>query len=279
METSTILYPQIYDYDNLILAWQNAKRGKTKRRYVKRFQRDLRENLIKLQEELTHQTYQPCELKTFTLRDPKTRKISKSAFRDRVVHHALCNIIVYTFQKGFIYDSHANQIGKGTLKALERFDVFKRKVSKNNTREAYVLKADIKHYFEEIDHQILIGILRKKIKDEKIIWLIERILSVNHRIKGMPLGNLTSQFFANLYLNELDVFVKHKLKAKYYIRYVDDFVILHESKEQLGKWKQEINTFLDERLKIELHPSKSNVLRLNSGINFLGFRVFSIINL
>ena len=188
METSTILYPQIYDYDNLILAWQNAKRGKTKRRYVKRFQRDLRENLIKLQEELTHQTYQPCELKTFTLRDPKTRKISKSAFRDRVVHHALCNIIVYTFQKGFIYDSHANQIGKGTLKALERFDVFKRKVSKNNTREAYVLKADIKHYFEEIDHQILIGILRKKIKDEKIIWLIERILSVNHRVKGMPLG-------------------------------------------------------------------------------------------
>lgn len=274
METSTLFYSQIYDYDNLLLAWQNAKKGKTKRRYVKRFQRDLKENLIKLQEELTNQTYQPCELKTFTLRDPKTRKISKSAFRDRVVHHALCNIIVYTFEKGFIYDSHANRIGKGTLKAIERFDVFKRKVSKNNTREAYVLKADIKHYFEEIDHQILIRILRKKIKDEKIIWLIEKILSVNHKIKGMPLGNLTSQFFANLYLNELDVFVKHKLRAKYYIRYVDDFVILHESKEQLGKWKQEINTFLGEHLKIELHPSKSNVLRLNSGINFLGFRVF-----
>lgn len=274
MEAPTLSYSQIYDYDNLFLAWQNAKKGKTKRRYVKRFQKDLKDNLIKLQEELTQQTYQPCELKTFTLRDPKTRKISKSAFRDRVVHHALCNIIVYTFEKRFIYDSHANQIGKGTLKALERFDVFKRKVSKNNTREAYVLKADIKHYFEEIDHQILIRILRNKIEDEKIMWLIEKILSVNHKVKGMPLGNLTSQFFANLYLNELDIFVKHKLRAKYYIRYVDDFVILHESKEQLGKWKQEIAAFLGENLKIELHPSKSNVLRLNSGINFLGFRVF-----
>jgi len=267
-------YQKIYDYKNLLLAWQNAKKGKTKRRYVKRFQRNLMANLLKLQRELITQTYQHCELKTFILRDPKTRKISKSAFRDRVVHHALCLHIVPIFEKGFIYDSHANQIGKGTLKAIARFDKFKRKVSKNNTRECYVLKADIKHYFEEIDHKILIEIIRRKIKDEKVIWLVERILSANGRTKGMPLGNLTSQFFANVYLNELDYFVKHKLKAKYYIRYVDDFVILHESKERLEEWKISINYFLKEKLKIELHPSKSNVLRLNSGINFLGFRVF-----
>jgi retron-type reverse transcriptase len=269
-----ILYSKICSYGNLLLAWQNAKKGKTKRRYVKRFQRNLKENLTKLQEELINQTYRPCALKTFTLRDPKTRKISKSAFRDRVVHWALCNLIVPLFEKGFIYDSHANQIGKGTLKAIERFDKFKRKVSRNNTKECLVLKADIKHYFEEIDHNILIEIIRKKIKDEKVIWLIEKILSVNNRIKGMPLGNLTSQFFANLYLNELDVFVKHKLRAKYYIRYVDDFVILHESKEQLEEWKIKINNFLKDKLKIELHPSKSHVLRLNNGINFLGFRIF-----
>ena len=274
MDDTNTLYSKICDNDNLLLAWQNAKKGKTKRRYVKRFQKDLKANLQKLQEELLHQTYEPCALKTFTLRDPKTRKISKSAFRDRVVHHALCNMIVYGFQKGFIYDSHANQIGKGTLKAIKRFDVFKRKVSKNNTREDYVLKADIKHYFEEIDHAKLIEIIRRKVKDEKVIWLIEKILSVNKRTKGMPLGNLTSQFFANLYLNELDIFVKHKLRAKYYLHYVDDFVILHESKEQLESWKNNINNFLQESLKIELHPSKSNVLRLNSGINFLGFRVF-----
>ena len=149
-----------------------------------------------------------------------------------------------------------------------------KKVSKNNIREAYVLKADIKHYFEEIDHQTLIAIIKKKIKDDKVIWLIEQILAINNKTKGMPLGNLTSQFFANLYLNELDIFIKHKLRSKYYIRYVDDFVILHESKNQLEIWKNQINNFLKESLKIELHPSKSNVLRLNSGINFLGFRVF-----
>ena len=268
------LYSEICKYDNLVLAWQNAKKGKTKRRYVKRFQRNIKNNLLKLKEELETQKYNPCEMKSFILRDPKTRKISKSAFRDRVVHHALYLIIVHIFEKGFIYDSHANQIGKGTLKALERFDKFKRKVTKNNTKEGYILKADIKHYFEEINHNILIDIIKRKIKDERVIELIRKILSVNNKEKGMPLGNLTSQFFANLYLNELDSFVKHKLKSKYYIRYVDDFVIYHESKEQLEKWKSEINNFLIERLKIELHPSKSNVLNLKKGINFLGFRIF-----
>ena len=173
------LYSQVCNFDNLINAWINAKKGKTKRRYVKRFQRDLRENLTKLQEELITQTYQPNPLKTFILRDPKTRKISKSAFRDRVVHHAVCKIIIPLFEKGFIYDCHANIIGRGTLKAIGRFDVFKRKVSKNNTRECYVLKADIKHYFEEINHEILINILRRKIKDERLIWLISKILKAN----------------------------------------------------------------------------------------------------
>jgi len=277
-------YSKICSLENLFLAFNNARKGKTKRRYVKRFQLDLHNNLTKLQQELVSQTYLPNKLKTFTLRDPKTRKISKSAFRDRVVHHALCNIIVPILEKSFIYDSHANQIGKGTLKAIERFDIFKRKVSRNNTITCWVLKADIKHYFDEMNHDILVGIIRKKIQDEKVIWLIKQILNTPARSfggganefckKGMPLGNLTSQFFANLYLNELDQFVKHKLRTKYYIRYVDDFVILHENKEQLELWKEEINKFLKERLKIELHPSKTHVLNLNSGINFLGFRIF-----
>lgn len=267
-------YEKICLYENLILAFHNSKKGKAKRRYTKRFQKYLKENLNKLQRELLNQIYKPHELKSFTLRDPKTRKISKSAYRDRVVHHALCNIIVQDFDKEFIYDSYANRIGKGTLKAIERFDKFKRIVSKNNARKCCVLKADIKHYFKEIDHKTLISIIRRKVDDERVIWLIERILSINKKIKGMPLGNLTSQFFANLYLNELDQFVKHKLKVKYYIRYVDDFVILHESREQLEKWKTEINSFLKEKLKLELHSSKSGVLNLSSGINFLGFRIF-----
>ncbi len=176
MSLDNDLYAQICNFDNLMEAWINAKKGKTKRRYVKRFQRDLRQNLLKLQEELINQIYQPNPLKTFILRDPKTRKISKSAFRDRVVYHAICKIIIPLFQKGFIYDCHANIVGRGTLKAIERFDIFKRKVSRNNTRKCYVLKADIKHYFEEINHEILVNILRRKINDERLINLIWKIL-------------------------------------------------------------------------------------------------------
>jgi len=178
------IYQKICSLDNLILAWERAKKRKTKRRYVKRFQKNLRYNLLKLQDELISQIYHPNKLKTFILRDPKTRKISKSTFRDRVVYHALCNIIVPVLSSSFIYDSHANRVGKGTHKALERFDEFKRKVSKNNTRTCFVLKADIKHYFEEVDHEILIKIIERKIKDKKVIWLIEQILN------NLPAGKL-----------------------------------------------------------------------------------------
>jgi retron-type reverse transcriptase len=178
------MYEKICSYDNLLLAFRNARKGKTKRRYVKRFQSSLQENLLKLQKELIHQTYIPNKLRTFILRDPKTRKISKSAFRDRVVHHALCNIIVPVLEKPFIYDSHANQKGKGSLKALKRFDYFKRKVSRNNSRECWVFKADIKRYFDEMDHSILIGIIKRKIQDEKVIWLIEQILNNALRQSG-----------------------------------------------------------------------------------------------
>ena len=148
-------------------------------------------------------------------------------------------------RKIFIYDSYANRIGKGTLKAIQRFDYFKRKISKNNTKSCYILKADIKHYFENVNHNILINILKSKIVDKRIIALIKTILVNYSNDKGMPLGNLTSQFFANVYLNELDQFVKHKLRVKYYIRYVDDFILFHKSKKQLEIWKENINLFLD----------------------------------
>jgi RNA-directed DNA polymerase len=161
------MYNKICSHENLLAAFKKAKRGKRKKRYVKRFEKKLTDNLLRLQKKLLSQNYKPYRLKTFILRDPKSRKISKSAFIDRVVHHALINIINKFFEKGFIYDSHANQIGKGTLRAVERFDRFKRKVSKNNTRTCYILKADIKHYFDEIDHDTLLKILQKKIKDKK----------------------------------------------------------------------------------------------------------------
>ncbi|MFH1520627.1 MAG: RNA-directed DNA polymerase [Candidatus Micrarchaeota archaeon] len=148
----------------------------------------------------------------------------------------------------------------------------------NNAIIGYIFKADIKHYFETVNHEILLRLIRVKIKDEKVMWLIETILK-NHKIevvgRGMPLGNLTSQFFANFYLNELDYFVKHELNAEYYIRYVDDFVILHNDKRVLENWEHEIDIFLRENLKIELHPEKTRIIPLRRGITFLGFRIFT----
>jgi RNA-directed DNA polymerase len=235
------VYKEICSIENLEYAFKRARKGKTKKQYVIDFEENLSENLLQLRTELLMHTYKPRPLKTFILRDPKTRKISKSAFRDRVIHHAICNLIEPVFDKCFIHDSFANRIRKGTTNAIKRFDLFKRKVSQNHTIRCYVLKADIKSYFDTVKHDILIKLLERKIKDERLIWLIKTIL-YNHNTtisgRGMPLGNLTSQFFANVYLNELDHFVKQDLQVKYYIRYVDDFVILHKSKKALEEFKK-----------------------------------------
>lgn len=274
MDSNQNLYTQIYSLKNLFLAYRKARKGKSKKDYVLEFEKNLRNNLLELQKELKTQTYKPKPLETFILRDPKTRKISKSAFRDRVIHHALVRVIEPIFEKSFIYDSCANRVGKGTLFALKRFEKLKRKVTNNLNSEAFCLKADIKHYFQEVNHEILITLIKRKIKDSKVIWLIYQILQNSSSEKGMPLGNLTSQFFANVYLNELDYFVKHKLKVKFYIRYVDDFVILHKSKTQLGIWKAEIAIFTKNNLNLELHSDKSKVVSLSRGADFVGFRIF-----
>ena len=268
------LFNQLCSYSNLKLAFMKARKGKTKRKDVIEFEHDLKDNLLQLQVDLKFLSYFPKPLKTFMIRDPKTRIISKSNFRDRVVHHALCNVIERLFDKSFIYDSYANRKGKGTLRAITRFEYFSRKVSKNYHQNAYVLKADIKHYFDTINHQTLLSILKKQVKDVKVNLLIKRILSNHTPEKGMPLGNLTSQFFANVYLNELDQFVKHKLRAKYYVRYVDDFLIVHQSNKILQKWKVDIDLFIKKSLILELHPDKSKIISLNRGVEFLGFVIF-----
>jgi len=284
MKTYTNLYEQIISEENIILAFQKARKGKSQKYYVQEFSKNLIENLSVLRMELLLFSYTPKKLETFIIRDPKTRKICKSDFRDRIVHHAICNILEPIFDPRFIFDSYANRKGKGSLAALERLEIFKRKVSRNgkqkgwfteNQVKGYCLKADIKHYFEEVNHDILLKILQKRIRCNQTIALIEKILSnYNEGSKGMPLGNLTSQFFANVYLNELDIYVKHTLKVKYYIRYVDDFVILHPSKRQLSIWKESINNFLQKNLAIELHQDKTRIISLTKPIPFVGFRVF-----
>lgn len=286
MKTYNNLYGKLCSFDNLGIAFRKAKKGKTKKWYVREFEENLEKELLQLKYELENQTYFPKPLKRFVIRDPKTRVIHASNFRDRVVHHAVCNITEPIFDKIFICDSYANRKKKGSSAAIKRFDKFQKKVSRNgklvkNAKDnnmiiGYVLKADIKHYFNTVDHDILMNILKKKIKDEELLELIRIILANNTKKsnKGMPIGNLTSQLFANIYLNELDYFVKHKLKAKYYLRYVDDFVILHQSKQQLKIWKENINKFLKENLEIELHAEKSRIIPLARGIDFIGFRNF-----
>src|SRR3989344_5626949 len=238
MKSYKNLYPKLCSYNNLLLAFKKARKNKISKSYVKEFEINLENNLLQLKKELLEFTYNPKKLVKFIIRDPKTRVIRKSDFRDRIIHHAVVNILESIYDKTFIYDSYANRINKGTINALKRFDKFKRKVSNNgklannsinnNMVKGYALKGDIKQFFDSVNHDILIKIFRRKIKDNRILWLINLILkNFDNNERGMPLGNMTSQFFANVYLNELDYFVKHKLKAKYYIRYVDDFVILN----------------------------------------------------
>ncbi|MBU4308654.1 MAG: reverse transcriptase/maturase family protein [Nanoarchaeota archaeon] len=277
MKTHKNLYPEICDIKNLVFAWKKARKGKTKKDYVIKFEKDLPFNLKFLQKELENQSYLSRPLQTFILRDPKTRKISKSDFRDRIVHHAINNILEPIFDKAFIYDNCASRKGKGGLFALRRVEKFQRKISNNFISKGFCLKADIKHYFEEINHRILLEILQRKIKCEKTIWLLKQIIARGELLlvsKGMPLGNLTSQFFANIYLNELDQFVKHKMKVKFYVRYVDDFIIFSKSEKQLKVWKKETEIFLREKLKLELHPDKSRIINLSRGVDFVGFRIF-----
>lgn len=286
MKTYRKQYEKLCSYENLYLAYQKARKEKTKKQYVLDFEAHLEGNLIRLQKELQTFDYKPNKLKKFIVRDPKTRTIHASAFRDRVVHHALVNILEPIFERIFIQDSYASRKNRGTHLAVNRFIYFIRKVSSNgrfvkgawnrNSVCGYVLKADIKKYFDYVDHKILLGIIRRKVRDEGVLWLVKVILDnfeTSKEEKDMPLGNYTSQFFANVYLNELDYFVKHVLKAKYYIRYVDDFVILHRRKKMLEHYKDRITRYLA-CLEITIHPDKSDILPLRNGITFLGYRIF-----
>jgi RNA-directed DNA polymerase len=239
------LWPDIIDFENLLQASHQAQRGKRYRPNVLAFNYNLEEELLQLQHELKDKTYQPGKYRTFSIYDPKPRMISAAPYRDRVVHHALCNVIVPILERTFIADTYANRTGYGTHRALKRFVHFAR-------TSQYVLQCDIRKYFPSIDLEILKTILRRKIKCPDTLWLIDAIIDGSNpqggdveyflgddlltplqRRKGLPIGNLTSQFFANLYLNGFDHFIKEQLKARKYLRYVDDFV-RHEARDVHG---------------------------------------------
>jgi retron-type reverse transcriptase len=284
MKTYKNIYPKIYAYENLHESWRQAARGKRRSPEVAGFEYHLIDNLLHLETELSTQSYRPGPYRHFYLREPKLRRISAAPFRDRVVHHALVRQIEPIFEARFIHHSYACRVGKGTHAALARCQELAR-------RYGYVLQCDIVQFFPAVDHTILRNILFRRISDAQARWLIDQILESGAgvlaqeydmvyfpgddllaaiRPRGLPIGNLTSQFWANCYLNELDQFIKRELKCPAYLRYVDDFLLFGHSKQQLWDWKAAINTFLP-RLRLTMHQASSTVYPVANGIPFLGF--------
>lgn len=271
-KTYNNLYSDICSFENLHLAYLKARKCKRYRQEVLLFSNNLEENLVNLKEEISNKTYKNGTYKTFYIYEPKKRKIMALPFRDRVLHHALCNIIEPILERIFIYDSYACRVGKGAHAGADRLTQFL-KETKRKYSKVYCLKCDIKNYFGSIDHNILLEFIRRKIKCQSTMQLIENIINSTDGIKGIPIGNLTSQLFANLYLNELDYFIKHNLKIKYYIRYMDDWIILSPDKKYLWDILKQIKIFLQENLFLELN-NKTSIFPISQGIDFLGYRIW-----
>lgn len=267
-------FEDIISLENLLEAWKEFIRGKRNKKDVQEFSFQLMDNIMLLHEDLANSTYKHGGYKAFSICDPKPRDIHKASVRDRLLHHALYRKLYPFFNCVFIADSFSCQINKGTHKAINRFRSFAYKASKNNMKTCWVLKCDIRKFFASIDHKLLLSILEQYIPDRNILWLLENVIrsfsSTNSGV-GLPLGNLTSQLLVNIYMNELDQFVKHKLKAGYYIRYADDFIILSENRNILERQLSRIKEFLQNRLRLVLHPKKIYLKTLASGIDFLGW--------
>jgi len=265
------LFDSLCSFENIHLAYLKARKGKRFKKDIISFSYELENNLILIKKSLETQTYEHGKYKEFIIQDSKKRLIRAPLFKDRIVHHALCNIIEPIFEKTFIFDSYACRINKGVHRGIKKLKAFLK-----DNKDEYCLKCDISKYFDSINQEILLRIIKNKIKDEKIIWLIKQIInSFNQETRvGIPIGNLTSQLFANIYLNELDQFVKHSLKQKKFIRYMDDFLILGKEKQIIHILKNEIKIFLEKNLRLRFNPKKANIFPLSLGIDFLGYIVF-----
>jgi RNA-directed DNA polymerase len=287
IKTVKNLYPQICNFGNLYKAWRKARRGKRYENAPAAFERNLDVELTLLHTQLTQETWQPGGYRSFTVHEPKRRKISAAPYRDRVVHHALVNMIEPIYERKFIDDSYANRVGKGTHAALDRCTYFMR-------RFAYVLPCDIQQFFPAIDHAVLKLILGRTIADTPTLRLCGKIIDSGagilhgeytmryfpgddlfaaNRPRGLPIGNLTSQFWANVYLNELDQFVKRTLRCTGYARYVDDFLLFADDKVVLHRWRYAIIDFLAS-LRLTLHENRAQPKPVQPGVPFLGFTVY-----
>ena len=287
MKTYRHLYPQVWAFENLYKAYRRARKGKRGKPSVAAFEQQQEEELFALQNELREGVYRPGPYHSFYIHEPKRRLISAAPFRDRVVHHALCQVMEPLWEPRFIFDSYANRVGKGTHRALDRCTAFAR-------RYPYVLQGDVRQFFPSIDHAILQAEIGRIIRDPALMALIASILESGvgvlseaydmvyfpgddlfalQRPRGLPIGNLTSQFWANVYLNPFDHFVKRELKCKAYIRYVDDFLLFAEDKATLHRWRAAIIQRMA-ALRLTLHENRLQVFPVATGIPFLGFRVY-----
>lgn len=281
------LYPSVYAWDNLLLAFRKASKGKRNKAPAAGFEYRLEDNLITLQAELRDKTYRPDHYHSFFIHDPKRRLISAAPFGDRVVHHALCNVIGPMLERSFIFDTYANRVGKGNHRALDRAQAFAR-------RHRFVLPCDVRQFFPSIDHAILRGMIGRKVRDPDVMWLVDRILAGGEgvligeydmvwfpddglfaalRPRGLPIGNLTSQFWANCYLSPFDHFVKRELRCPAYVRYVDDMLLFGNDRDQLWEWKEAIIERMA-RLRLTIHETRAQVRPVNEGFPYLGFLVF-----
>jgi RNA-directed DNA polymerase len=265
------LFDKVTSFENMYLACRKALRGKRSKQTVAPFYFNLENELIDLRQELIEGRYQPRPYRIFEIREPKVRQICSSNFRDRVVHHSICNILEPMFERRFIYDTYACRPGNGTHAALRRCQQFSR-------QHQYFLKCDIKKYFPSIDHIIMKRLLSRFIKDQKLLALTDRV--IDHSVpgheagKGLPIGNLTSQHFANLYLGELDHFLKDRLGVSGYLRYMDDFISFADTKEELHEILFAIREFCEKVLNLELKEKATLIAPVSEGVPFLGFRIF-----
>ena len=272
--------------ENLVMAWEEFKRDKSKKLDVLSFEFALEQNLFLLQRELKSKQYQHGPYTSFYIRDPKVRHIHKATVRDCVLHHAVFRALNPIFESTFIPNSFSCRIGKGAHKGVLALETMIRQESRNYTARCVVLKCDVRKFFDTIDHEILLEIIKKRILDPDTRWLIDQIvgsfsarpphpcaplLGKERGDVGLPIGNLTSQLFANIYMNEFDQFIKSELKVKHYARYTDDFVIVSTDRRYLENLLVPIREFLYNRLKLALHPQKLSIRKYRRGADFLGY--------
>ena len=284
-------------FEDLVRAYFDCRKHKRNTLNALDFEIDLENNLIKLYNELKDETYEIGKSICFMVLNPKPREVWAATFRDRIVHHLVYNAIKDRFYNRFIVDTYSCIPERGTLNAVRKVKKYAQAVTCNYSKDAYYLKADLRNFFVSIDKEILMQKLKCYVEEEWILKLLHKIVYHDPRSnyelrsaeslfrllpsckslwhtplsKGLPIGNLTSQFFSNVYLNVLDQYVKHHLKCKYYCRYVDDFIMLDENPRRLNSWHKDLTVFLKEKLRLDLHQNKRELNKISRGIDFVGY--------